>query len=225
MPNEVETSKRREALEAVRRFVEASGDAENVTGLLAASDCGGICWASLETPNGEPAVVSFTLHREGEPHKCLCNPATFAVLLCIIGLGQTVFINDNGDDRYLYVKICGKMNDKAGYIFARFICTALRGEQVKYRNDNRFDLCHSELRIPQRDTTRAAAENASEPVADLEDRTRPMMMAVIAAEAISEKAPIFPGEPAEQSAAAWALLDGAVGLMDSERSAAVGAGA
>ncbi len=225
MANEVETSKRREALEAVRRFVEAPNDDANVKGLLATSNCGGICWAKLEAPNGGQAVVSFTLHHEGEPHKCLCNPATFAVLLCIVGLGQSVFINDNGDERYLFVKICGKMNSGAGYVFARFICTALKDEQVKYRNDNRFDLCHSKLWIPQRDKTRPAAENASEPVADPEDRTRSAIMAVIASAAISEEAPIFPGVAPEQFAAAWALLKGAVGVMDNERIAAVGAGA
>ena len=225
MPNEVETSKRRQALKAVRRFVAAPHNAENIAGLLDASDCGGICWARLEAPNGGQAVVSFTLYHGDDPCKCHCNPATFAVLLCIIGQGQSVFINDNGDAKYLYVKICGKMNSGAGYVFARFICTALRGEQVKPRNDNRFDLCHFNLRIPQRDKTQPAAENASESVADLEDRTRSAIMGVIALASVSKEAPIFPGDEQEQSAAAWTLLKEAVDLMDNERLAAVGAGA
>lgn len=218
MSSEYEGIKRAQAREAVRLFIEAPNSEESIRGIIAASKCGNIFSAKLETPNGRPAVVAFELHdKDGKLHKCRCNPATFSVLLCIIGLGQSVFINYT--DGKPYVKICGKMDDGAGYVFARLIAEALKGEQVKYRNHNTLDLRHPNLWIPERKTL-PKVEDAGESVADVKDRTASAMILDLLSKAISEEAPLFPGTPAEQHTAAWGLLQGALDRMQEERLAA-----
>lgn len=213
MPNEVETSKRRQALEAVRRFLEAPDNARNVESVITVAPLVNILGAQPEAHDSKSLAVSFTLcNSEGEPHKCLCDPAAFVFVLVTKILGQSVFIDRRDAKNGLpYIKLLGKMKKSAGIVFARVILDIPDGEEVGYGTENRLDVRYSNLSAGKRNPA------AKRTVVDVYGE--------LLLSAVGDDASPFPGTPDERFAPTKALLDDALERLHADRVAAVGAGA
>jgi hypothetical protein len=211
MLSEVETSKRRQALEAARRFLSASDKDENLKSVITVASLVNILDAQPEAHDSKSPAVSFTLcDAEGKPHKCLCNPAAFVFVLITNILGQSVFIDRrDARDGLPYVKLLGKMKKSAGIVFARVIFDIPDGEEVGYRNDDHLDIRHSNLFARKRNPA------AKRTVADVYGE--------LLSSAVGDDASPFPGTPEERFAPTKALLDDALERLHADRVAAVGA--
>jgi hypothetical protein len=101
-------------------------------------------WA-VERPTGLPPAILLGIEHKGELLKCRLDPSSFAVVLLLIGLGDTLKCNDNGKRR-VYLKVGLRADKNAGITVQRLICASEAGEAVRFVSTDTLDLRFPNLR-------------------------------------------------------------------------------
>jgi hypothetical protein len=93
----------------------------------------------LVHPASGADYVSICLKHKEDLAECRFDPISFAATRLAVGLGDSLFINDNGKGK-LYAKMFGQMKEKAGITVQRFICGSEGEDTAGFNTSDSLDL-------------------------------------------------------------------------------------